>query len=71
MNDARRSTDVAHDASNAARLLARARWGKVRVRRLAHELADRADELGARERAELRLALALTDDNDEPPEDAA
>jgi hypothetical protein len=69
MDDARR-TGVAQDASDAARQLAQARWGNIRVRRLAHELADRAGELGARERAELRLALAITDDNDEGPETA-
>jgi hypothetical protein len=60
MNDAR--TDVAHTpASDAARQLARARWGNVRVRRLAHELSGRADELGSTERAELVEALAVTE----------
>jgi hypothetical protein len=40
------------------------RWGDTRVRNLVHELAERADELGPVERAELRLALAVTDDSD-------
>jgi hypothetical protein len=70
MNGAR--TDVARDpASDAARQLARARWGNIRVRRLAHEVADRADELGARERAELRLALAITDEDSDERDGAA
>jgi hypothetical protein len=68
MNDAR--TGVARDpASDAARQLAQARWGRTRVHRLARELSDRADELGAEQREELRLALAVTDD-DEGPEAA-
>ncbi len=58
-------TDAAH-ASNAARQLARARWGNTRAQRLVHELRDRAGQLGPQELAELRLVLAITDeDNDE------
>ena len=58
-------------ATVAGRALAQRRWGDTRVRNLVHELRDRADQLGSSERAELRLVLAITDDNDEPPEDAA
>jgi hypothetical protein len=47
------------DATTAASALARVRWGDTRVRRLAHELAGRADELGPVERSELALALAI------------
>ncbi|WP_134131201.1 hypothetical protein [Kribbella pratensis] len=52
----------APDASEAARLVARARWGTTKLDRLIGELHDRADELGEQQRADLR---SLLDDNDE------
>jgi hypothetical protein len=55
MNDAR--TDAAH-ASNAARQLAMARWGRTRVRRLVHELVERRDQLGHEQVIELRDLVA-------------
>ncbi len=64
--------DARAERARAASTLARARWGHTRTDRLVRELRDRAGELGPQQRAELRLVLATTDeDNDEPPEDAA
>jgi hypothetical protein len=66
------TTGATHtDASNAARLLVQRRWGRTRVNTLIHELAQRRDQLGARERAELRVLVDEVDHDDEPPEDAA
>jgi hypothetical protein len=45
------------DASDAGAVLAQKRWGATRPRRLAEELALRADELPAADR--LRLLEAL------------
>lgn len=48
---------MAVTSSDAARALARTRWGSTRLDRLVAELRDRADELGDAQRDELR-ALA-------------
>jgi len=45
------------DASDAAAALAQKRWGSQRPRRLAEELAQRADELPADDRIKLLKAL--------------
>lgn len=49
--------------SEAFRALSRRRWGPGRPVRLAREVAERAAELPAEERARLVDALASADDN--------
>jgi hypothetical protein len=56
---------VAHDdASEAARDLARARWGDAKLRSAIATLRDRRDELGAPLRAELREIAGPEDTDD-------
>ena len=47
--------------AEAGRALSRKRWGSTRPNRLAQELAERADELDAETRAQLRERLDATE----------
>jgi hypothetical protein len=46
--------------SEAARTLSRARWGTTKVDRLVHELAERREDLGTEQLAELRELIGTT-----------